>query len=74
MKRLFLFARKLDQSGAERQIVILAKSLKGRGYDIHVVPLYAGGVFYGELAAAGVPTQFVGKRGRRDIELGKLKT
>ena len=74
MDRVVLLARKLDQGGAERQLVALAKDLKRRGRDVHVVLFHSGGVFDGELAAAGVPTQFVGKRGRRDTELGKLKT
>lgn len=66
MSRLVLLARKLDQGGAERQIVALAKKLKERGRDIHVVLFYAGGVFDGELVSAGVPTHFVGKLGRWD--------
>lgn len=67
MSRLVLLARKLDQGGAERQLVTLAKGLKERGHDIHVVLFYAGGAFDDELAAAGVPTHFVGKRGRWDV-------
>ncbi len=59
MSRLVLLARKLDQGGAERQLVTLAKGLKEGGYDVHVVLFYVGGVFDGELAAAGVPTHFV---------------
>lgn len=66
MTRLVLLARKLDQGGAERQLVTLAKGLKEEGHDVHVVLFYAGGVFDNELAAAGVPTHYVGKRGRRD--------
>lgn len=66
MSRIVLLARKLDQGGAERQIVALAKSLHARGHDVHVVLFYAGGVFDSELAAAGIPAHFVGKRGRWD--------
>lgn len=66
MGRIVVLARKLDQGGAERQIVTLAKALKERGRDVHVVLFYVGGVFDGELAAAGVPVHFVGKRGRWD--------
>lgn len=66
MSRVVLLARKLDPGGAERQIVALAKALKERGRDVHVVLFYVGGVFDGELAAAGVPVHFVGKRGRWD--------
>lgn len=67
MNRVVLLARKLDQGGAERQLVTLAKGLKGRGHDVHVVLFYAGGVFDVELADAGVPIHFVGKRGRWDV-------
>ncbi|HXF93042.1 MAG TPA: glycosyltransferase [Nitrospiraceae bacterium] len=67
MSRHVLLARKLDQGGAERQIVTLVKALRERGREVHVVLFYAGGAFDGELAAAGVPVQFVGKRGRWDV-------
>lgn len=66
MNRLVLLARKLDQGGAERQIVTLAKAMKAKGSDVHVLLFYTGGVFDDELAAAGVPTHFIGKRGRWD--------
>lgn len=67
MSRLVLFARKLDQGGTERQLVALAKALKKRGHDVHVVLFYVGGVFDAELVAEGVPVHFVGKHGRWDI-------
>lgn len=67
MNRLILLARKLDQGGAERQILTLAKAMKAKGSDVHVLLFYKGGVFDYELVAAGVPTHFVGKRGRWDI-------
>jgi len=66
MSRLVLLARKLDQGGAERQIVTLAKALQKRGHDVHVVLFYNGGVLDRELAVAGVRAHFVGKRGRWD--------
>lgn len=66
MNRLVLLARKLDQGGAERQIVTLAKAMKAKGTDVHVLLFYTGGVFDDELVAAGVPTHFVGKQGRWD--------
>ncbi len=67
MSRLVILARKLDQGGAERQIVTLAKELKKKGRDVHVLLFYTGGVFDGELAASGVQTHFVGKGGRWDV-------
>ncbi|MCP9443059.1 MAG: glycosyltransferase [Nitrospira sp.] len=66
MKVLVFLARKLDQGGAERQLVTLAKALKTRGSDVHVVLFYAGGVFDGELITAAVPVHVVGKGGRWD--------
>ena len=66
MNRLVLLARKLDQGGAERQIVTLAKAMKAKGSTVHVLLFYSGGVFDDELVAAGIPTHFVGKRGRWD--------
>lgn len=67
MSRIILLARKLDPGGAERQLVALAKGLRKRGVDIHAVLFYKGGVYDDELAAAGVPVHFVGKRGRWDV-------
>lgn len=67
MSRVVVLARKLDRGGAERQIVTLAKSLKNRGGDIHVVVFYAGGIFDAELAAASVMVHCVGKHGRWDV-------
>jgi len=67
VNRLAFLARKLDPGGAERQLVTLAKGLKRRGHDVHVVLFYPGGAFDGELTGAGVPVQFVGKRGRWDV-------
>ena len=67
LNSLIILARKLDPGGAERQLVALACGLKQRGRDVHVVLFYAGGVFDAELADAGVPVHFLGKRGRWDV-------
>lgn len=67
MSRLVLIARKLDVGGAERQMVLLAKSLKALGRDIHVVAFYEGGAFDGELVAAGIPVHYLGKKNRWDV-------
>jgi hypothetical protein len=48
-------------------LVTLAKGLKRRGHDVHVVLFYPGGAFDGELTGAGVPVHFLGKRGRWDV-------
>ena len=67
MNRLILLSRKLDQGGAERQLVVLAKALKGKGHDVHVVLFYSDGAFDDELVTAGVYVHFVNKRGRWDV-------
>lgn len=64
MRPVVLLARKLDQGGAERQLITLAKALHDRGHDVRVVLFYSGGVLDEEVARAGVPLHFVGKRGR----------
>lgn len=66
MKRLVILARKLDPGGAERQLTALARGLKQRGRDVHVVLFYGGGIHEAALSSAGVPMHFVGKRGRWD--------
>jgi len=67
MSRIILLARKLDPGGAERQLVTLAKGLKQRGHDVHLVLFYSGGVDDAELAAADLQVHFVGKWGRWDV-------
>ena len=65
--RVVLFSRKLDAGGAERQLVTIARELKKRGYDVHVVLFYHGGVFEPDLTRAGVSLHFLDKRGRWDL-------
>jgi len=67
MPRVVFLARKLDTGGAERQLVALVLELKARGHDIHLVLFYHGGVFDSEVAQAGIPIHFLGKRHRWDI-------
>jgi len=55
MNRIVLLARKLDQGGTGRQIVTLAKAMKKKGSDVHVLLFYMGGVFDDELAAYNLP-------------------
>lgn len=67
MSDVVLLARRLDQGGAERQLVTLACAMKARGIPVHVVLFYSGGVFDHELMAAGVPLYFADKQGRWDF-------
>lgn len=66
MKILFLI-RSLDIGGAERQLVILAASLKQRGYSVKVIVFYKGGVLENELRKAAVPVISLNKKRRWDI-------
>lgn len=65
--RLVILARKLTSGGAQRQLVALAKGLRARGWDLHVVLFYGGGIYDADLADAGVPVHCVEKRGRWDL-------
>lgn len=67
MTRLVILARKLDPGGAERQLTALAKGLRQRGHDVQVVLFYAGGAFDRELADAGIPLHYLGKKHRWDV-------
>lgn len=62
----FLIAA-LEQGGAERQLVVLAKGLHARGHRVRVLTFYPGGFYAPELDAAGVPHIALGKRSRWDL-------
>jgi len=56
----------LDQSGAERQLTLLATGLPRDQYQIKVIALNRGGPFADELRAAGIEVDVLGKRFRFD--------
>lgn len=56
----------LDQSGAERQLTLLAKGLPRDEFAVHVIALNRGGPFVEELQAAGISVEILGKRFRFD--------
>ena len=56
----------LDQSGAERQLTLLAKGLPLDEFAVHVIALNRGGPFAEELRAAGISVEVLGKRFRFD--------
>lgn len=56
----------LDQSGAERQLTLLATSLPRDKYDIRVIALQRGGPYLKVLQDAGVAVRVLGKRFRFD--------
>jgi glycosyltransferase involved in cell wall biosynthesis len=56
----------LDQSGAERQLTLLAEGLPREQFEVHVIVLVRGGHFEKRLLTAGVQVHIVGKRFRFD--------
>ena len=56
----------LDQSGAERQLTLLARGLPRDEFSVHVIALNRGGPFADELRAAGISVEVLGKRFRFD--------
>ena len=56
----------LDQSGAERQLTLLATELAQRDFDVNVVALNRGGYYAQQLADSGVSVSVLEKRFRFD--------
>lgn len=65
--------RTLNQGGAERQLVTLAKGLQSRGHKVVVVSLYSGGHLQTELESSDVSVSVLNKKGRWDIFLFLIK-
>lgn len=66
MKRIVQLIPSLDRSGAEKQLVLLARGLPRDEFDLHVCALTRGGPLESELRDAGIPTTVLGKRWRID--------
>jgi len=64
--RVLLLIPTLDQSGAEKQLTLLASGLPRDEFDVHVVALTRSGPYARELQAAGVPVIVLGKRFKLD--------
>lgn len=56
----------LDQSGAERQLTMLASALPKDEHDVQVIALNRGGPYADQLRAAGINVEVLGKRLRFD--------
>ena len=67
MKKIFFFIRSLNVGGAERQLVITAKGLAERGYDVTVLTFYSGGAYGEELRDTKVRLVSLDKKGRWDL-------
>ena len=66
MKIVFL-ARTLNQGGAQRQLVALARGLKERHHSVHVIVFYANGFFENELSTSGIDVRVLNRRGRWNV-------
>jgi glycosyltransferase involved in cell wall biosynthesis len=63
----------LDRSGAEKQMVLLAKGLPRDRFRVEVAVLTRLGPLYADLVAAGIPVTLIGKRFKYDpLALGRL--
>lgn len=67
MKRILFFIRSLNAGGAERQLVVTAKGLAERGYDVTVLTFYSGGFYADELSGTKVHLLSLHKKGRWDL-------
>ncbi len=65
--RLVLVIPTLDQSGAEKQLTLLARGLPRDRFAPHVIALTRGGPYQQVLEEAGIPVTVIGKRWKADI-------
>lgn len=65
--RLVLVIPTLDQSGAEKQLALLACGLPRDQFELHVIALTRGGPYQAKLESAGIPVTVIGKRWKADI-------
>lgn len=66
MPRIAFVIPTLDQSGAERQMALLACGLAHSECDVHVIALNRGGPYADMLQSAGIPLHILSKRFRLD--------
>lgn len=65
--RILFLVRSLDQGGAERQLVALARALHKKGHQISVAIFYPDGAFESELKEAQIRVLCLNKEGRWDV-------
>ena len=62
-----------DRAGTEKQLLLVARGLARRGFDVHVAALARGGPLEEEFRAAGIPATVIGKRLKADpVALARL--
>lgn len=66
LTRIAFVVPTLDQSGAERQLTLLATGLPREQFEVLVIALNRGGCFAKQLREAGIPVRVLGKRFRFD--------
>ena len=66
MIRISYIIPTLDQSGAERQLTMLASALPKDEYEVQVIALNRGGPYADQLLASGIKVEVLGKRFRFD--------
>ncbi len=64
--RILLVIPTLDRSGAEKQLVMLARGLPKEQFEVHVCVLTREGPLAASLAEAGIPIHTIRKRGKID--------
>jgi glycosyltransferase involved in cell wall biosynthesis len=68
--RLLLLIPTLDQSGAEKQLTLLATHLPRDEFEVQVVALTRGGPYEAVLQEAGIPVTILGKQFKLDVSAG----
>ncbi|MEE8488328.1 MAG: glycosyltransferase [Gemmatimonadota bacterium] len=72
MSILFL-VRSMGQGGAERQLLVLARSLRDRGHAVAVALFYREGAFLDELTASGVEVVHLDRQGLWSLPAALLR-
>ncbi len=72
MKKILLVIPTLDQSGAEKQLSLLATNLPGDQFQVRVVTLTRSGYYAEMLEKAGIPVVNLGKRWKFDLQTLRL--
>ncbi len=73
MKKILFFIRSLNAGGAERQLVVTAKGLAEKGYQVTVLTFYSGGFYANEFNNSKVKLLSLHKKGRWDLLLFILR-
>lgn len=66
--RLTFVIPTLDQSGAEKQLTLLATHLPQDRFEINVIALNRGGFYENDLQSVGIPVHVLHKRSRIDLQ------